>query len=64
MAQTVFVYGTLMYPQVLQALINRVPTNAKAVVNGFSRHSIRGQVFPGVIPAAANNTVRNEITHI
>lgn len=39
-----FVYGTLMYPQVLQALIRRVPRMEPAVIHGFQRHPIRGQV--------------------
>ncbi len=39
-----FVYGTLQYPQVLQALISRVPRMEPAVIRGYQRHSIRGQV--------------------
>ena len=39
-----FVYGTLMYPDVLQALIRRVPRMEPAVIRGFQRHPIRHQV--------------------
>lgn len=35
--------------QVLQALINRVPRHEPASIQGFSRHRIRGQVFPGTV---------------
>jgi gamma-glutamylcyclotransferase (GGCT)/AIG2-like uncharacterized protein YtfP len=49
--QNVFVYGTLMYPQVLHALLNRVPSKSKAAIHGYKRYKIKGQVFPGVIPA-------------
>ncbi|PRW18406.1 AIG2 [Chlorella sorokiniana] len=52
-----FVYGTLQYPQVLQALISRVPRMEPAVIRGYQRHSIRGQVFPGTVPAAADSCV-------
>jgi hypothetical protein len=41
-----------MYPQVLHAILDRVPSNSKAVIHGFKRYNIRGQVFPGVIAAA------------
>lgn len=44
---TAFVYGTLQYPQVLQALISRVPRMEPAVIRGYQRHSIRGQVGQG-----------------
>ena len=44
---TAFVYGTLQYPQVLQALISRVPRMEPAVIRGYQRHSIRGQVGRG-----------------
>jgi gamma-glutamylcyclotransferase (GGCT)/AIG2-like uncharacterized protein YtfP len=55
--QNVFVYGTLMYPQVLHALLNRVPSNSKAVIHGFQRFNIKGQVFPGVIASTADSKV-------
>ena len=51
--QNVFVYGTLMYPQVLHVLLNRVPSNSKAVICGYKRYNIKGQVFPGVSPVSS-----------
>jgi hypothetical protein len=39
-----FVYGTLMFPEVLQALINRVPRMEPAAIQGFQRYRIKGQV--------------------
>lgn len=58
MTENVFVYGTLMYPQVLQTLLNRVPRNEKAVINGYRRFAINGQVFPGTIPSTPDCSVR------
>jgi hypothetical protein len=52
-----FVYGTLLFPEVLQALLNRQPKAAAAVLRGFRRQSIRDQVFPGVIAATADSQV-------
>ncbi|KAL4458037.1 hypothetical protein ABPG75_012902 [Micractinium tetrahymenae] len=48
-----FVYGTLMYPEVLTALIQRVPRMEPAIIHGYQRYRIRGQVFPGTIRSAA-----------
>lgn len=41
-----------MYPQVLQALLNRVPSSCKACIHGFKRYNIKGQLFPAVIKAS------------
>lgn len=48
-----FVYGTLMYPEVLKALIERVPRMEPAVIQGYQRYRIRDQVFPGTIRSSA-----------
>ena len=58
MSQNVFVYGTLMYPDVLKVLLNRVPTNSTAAIHGFRRYSIKGQVFPGVIQSTPESQVQ------
>lgn len=55
---SVFVYGTLMFPEVLQALIERVPRSQAAVIHGYQRGRIRGQVFPGTVRASAAERVR------
>ncbi|KAI3435498.1 hypothetical protein D9Q98_001564 [Chlorella vulgaris] len=48
-----FVYGTLMFPEVLKALLaGRVPRHAPAQINGFQRYRIKNQVFPGTVKAA------------
>lgn len=55
---TVFVYGTLMYPEVLEALIQRVPDIQPGTVNGYARYAVRGQVFPGAIAVEGECMVR------
>lgn len=42
-----------MYPEVLTALIQRVPRMEPAVIQGYQRYRIRGQVFPGTIRSTA-----------
>lgn len=51
MGQACFVYGTLMFDEVLQALINRSPRKSSAVIRGYRRYCIRDQVFPGTVAA-------------
>lgn len=50
-----FVYGTLMDPDILATVIDRVPGTSElrpAVLSGWQRRAVRGQHFPMVIPAA------------
>lgn len=59
-----FVYGTLMAPEVLRALIDRVPDNRTPAFlpPGYSRHPVIGQVYPGVIAREdkMNNVLSDE----
>jgi len=48
--KTAFVYGTLMAPEVCLALIKRVPMMKPAKLQGYKRHSVKGVVFPAIIP--------------
>jgi len=56
-----FVYGTLMADEVLKLLIKRVPRSAPASITGFSRHRVKNQVFPAIIPAAASSRVQGKV---
>lgn len=51
MAVALFVYGTLMSPQVLKVLLGRVPPLMEpAILKGrFRRHPVLEQVYPGLI---------------
>ena len=50
---SVFVYGTLMAPQVLKVLIGRVPEMlGPAILSNYRRHPVKEQVFPGMIPCS------------
>uniref|UniRef100_A0A0D6R6Z4 Putative gamma-glutamylcyclotransferase n=1 Tax=Araucaria cunninghamii TaxID=56994 RepID=A0A0D6R6Z4_ARACU len=56
----VFVYGTLMADEVVNVLLNRVPPCSPAVLQGYRRHSIRGRVYPAIVPAE-NNSVNGKV---
>ncbi|KAL7525650.1 hypothetical protein ACHAXR_001098 [Thalassiosira sp. AJA248-18] len=64
-AAACFVYGTLMSPEVLKVLLGRVPSMVpSAILHNHSRHPVRGQVFPGVIPtpASSSSTVKGVVS--
>ena len=48
----VFVYGTLSSPQVVETLLGRPPTVIfpPAQLHHYSRHPVKGFVFPAMIP--------------
>ena len=56
-----FVYGTLMSPEVLQALIGRVPAMCKpAFLPKYTRHPVKGVCYPGIIPVSTENDVSKD----
>lgn len=56
MALPLFTYGTLMYPDIIGPLLNRVPPARPGSVTGYRRLGVSGHDFPGLIPGG-NDTV-------
>ena len=48
----VFVYGSLLFDEVLLALLKRNPSTRPAVLRGFTRYALRGRVYPAIAPAS------------
>ncbi len=46
-----FVYGTLLFPDVLAVLLGRVPRRSPAVADGWRAAALPGRVYPGLVPA-------------
>ncbi|XVF26512.1 hypothetical protein REPUB_Repub14bG0023100 [Reevesia pubescens] len=46
----VFVYGSLLADDVVRVLLNRIPPPSAALLNGFHRFSIKGRVYPAILP--------------
>lgn len=46
-----FVYGTLMVPELVEALTGLRPRSQPAVLHGFERRAVRGEVYPAIVPA-------------
>eukprot|EP00879_Flechtneria_rotunda_P018383 GHRR01019282.1.p2 GENE.GHRR01019282.1~~GHRR01019282.1.p2 ORF type:complete len:151 (+),score=38.02 GHRR01019282.1:107-559(+) len=61
MGGAAFVYGTLMAPEVLKLLIKRVPPSRPALLHGYVRHRVKGQVFPAILPASPQSTVAGKV---
>ncbi|CAK9879289.1 unnamed protein product [Sphagnum jensenii] len=49
--RNVFVYGTLLAPEVVSALIHRAPTSSPALVHDYHRHGVKDRIYPAVSPA-------------
>ncbi|KAK4364869.1 hypothetical protein RND71_016227 [Anisodus tanguticus] len=46
----VFVYGSLLHDDVVRALLKRVPPSSPAILRNFHRFSIKGCVYPAILP--------------
>ncbi len=57
---TLFVYGTLMWQEVLSSVIGRICPMEKALLKGFKRCRIKGQIYPG-IKKDPDSTVRGQL---
>ncbi|KQJ93245.1 hypothetical protein BRADI_3g03420v3 [Brachypodium distachyon] len=47
---SVFVYGTLMAEEVVRVLLGRVPPSSPALLPNHQRFSIKGRVYPAILP--------------
>lgn len=50
--QSLFIYGTLQAPEVLEAVAGRAFASEPARLDGYRRFTIPGVVFPGIVPDA------------
>lgn len=46
----VFVYGSLLADEIVKVLLRRVPPSSSAFLNAFHRFSIKGRVYPAILP--------------
>jgi gamma-glutamylcyclotransferase (GGCT)/AIG2-like uncharacterized protein YtfP len=54
--EALFAYGTLQYPQVLHALIGRMPAHTPASAGGWRAAALPGRDYPGLVPDAGTAT--------
>lgn len=53
---SLFVYGTLMAPQVIETILGRLPPHCVATIPNYKRHPVRNHVYPGMIPQTGAST--------
>ncbi|KVH91512.1 AIG2-like protein D [Cynara cardunculus var. scolymus] len=46
----VFVYGSLLADDVVRVLLRRIPQNSPSTLHGYHRFSIKGRVYPAILP--------------
>lgn len=46
---TLFCYGTLQHPEVMQALVGAVRPAHPARLEGYARSALRGEIYPGIV---------------
>lgn len=52
-----FVYGSLLADEVVRVLLKRVPDSFPAVLPGYHRFSIKGRVYPAILPVENKQVV-------
>jgi gamma-glutamylcyclotransferase (GGCT)/AIG2-like uncharacterized protein YtfP len=57
----VFTYGTLMFPEVWQAVVGREFATVQATASGYAIYRVRDAVFPGIIAAGERDMVRGVV---
>ena len=50
MSLNLFVYGTLMVPQVMEAVCGHTQKGLDAVLSNHRRRLVRGEVYPAIVP--------------
>jgi len=45
-----FAYGTLRFPDVLRALLGRVPDHSPAIAEGWRVAALEGRIYPVLVP--------------
>ena len=52
----IFVYGTLLLPEISEVVIGRMPPSRAATLPGYASFLMRGECFPGLVADAASET--------
>ncbi|KAG2699821.1 hypothetical protein I3843_07G205500 [Carya illinoinensis] len=58
----VFVYGSLLADDVVKVLLKRVPPSSSAILHGFHRFSIKGRVYPAILPVENKKVTGKDIS--
>lgn len=53
MSESLFVYGTLCFPEITDALVGRPLARIDASLDGYRLHALRERPYPGILPDPA-----------
>ncbi len=56
-ARALFVYGTLLFPSVVEHVLGRRPPATPAMVEGFAARTMREATYPGMVTSATNSVL-------
>lgn len=56
MPTDLFVYGSLLFEEVFQAVTGVSPPHTPAVLEGFARYRVRDATYPAIVPEAGART--------
>lgn len=62
MIDRLFVYGTLLIPEALQAVTGKIFVSTEGKLRGYGRYRLTGRVYPGIIKSA-HRSVHGYIYH-
>jgi gamma-glutamylcyclotransferase (GGCT)/AIG2-like uncharacterized protein YtfP len=54
---SLFVYGSLLFPEVLLAVLGRVPAGSQGTVEGWRVAALPGRTYPGLVPSDGRTAV-------
>ncbi|MDJ0786257.1 MAG: gamma-glutamylcyclotransferase family protein [Myxococcota bacterium] len=60
--EPLFVYGTLLFPEVLEAVADQRPRLEPAVLPGYARRGLRERVYPAIVPRSGEQ-VAGRLVH-
>jgi gamma-glutamylcyclotransferase (GGCT)/AIG2-like uncharacterized protein YtfP len=65
-SSSLFVYGTLMAPEVMQTLLGRLPpsTRGTTVSGRYARHPVRNRLYPGMIIQTTQAPAKEESSSV
>ncbi len=58
-----FVYASLLFPEVIHVLIGRDPARTSDVIAGWRVVSLPGKVYPGLVPDVNGGAVAGDLLH-
>ena len=53
---SIFTYGTLEFPDIMEAVTGRSFDSVEATADGYARYLLKGRIYPGMTPVSGHKT--------